>query len=108
MTAMLVGSTAWLGSVLFEDQWDTEPLDWIRFGSSWILWFSFRAQAASRKFDNVGLELARCLGFYFFWADGEYKRIFASVGLIFYRACLDTRFRWSDIIFSVPLRFSAC
>jgi hypothetical protein len=27
VTAMLVGSTAWLGSVFLEDQLDTEPLD---------------------------------------------------------------------------------
>ena len=47
VTAMLVGSTALLGSVFLLFQCVPEPLDWIRIGSSWIGWLSFCAPAAS-------------------------------------------------------------
>jgi len=41
VTAMLVGSTALLGSVFLLFQGVPEPLDWIRLGSSWIGFFLF-------------------------------------------------------------------
>ena len=51
MTAMLVGSTALLGSDFYEDQRDTEPLAWILFESSWFGFSSFvlRRQAGNSK-----------------------------------------------------------
>jgi hypothetical protein len=58
VTAMLVGSTALLGSFLFEDQRDTEPLDWIRIGSSWTGIYSLRAPSARLNLICVGSDLA--------------------------------------------------